>query len=28
MEVDNNAAERAIRAVAVGRKNWMFFGSG
>lgn len=22
-----SAAERAIRAVAVGRKNWMFFGS-
>ncbi|KKF34735.1 transposase [Erwinia tracheiphila] len=27
VEIDNNAAERAIRAVAVGRKNWMFFGS-
>jgi len=27
VEIDNNAAERAIRAVAVGRRNWMFFGS-
>ena len=25
--IDNNAAERAIRPVAIGRKNWMFFGS-
>jgi transposase len=25
LEMDNNAAERALRAVAVGRKNWMFF---
>lgn len=25
LEVDNNAAERALRAVAVGRKNWLFF---
>ena len=25
MEVDNNAAERALRAVAVGCKNWLFF---
>ena len=26
-ELDNNAAERAIRQVALGRKNWMFAGS-
>jgi transposase len=25
LELDNNAAERALRAVAVGRKNWMFY---
>ena len=25
--IDNNAAERALRVVAVGRKNWMFAGS-
>jgi transposase len=25
--IDNNATERAIRGVAVGRNNWMFFGS-
>ena len=25
LEIDNNRAERAMRAVAVGRKNWMFF---
>ena len=25
--IDNNAAERAIRPVAVGRKNWLFAGS-
>ena len=25
LEMDNNAAERALRAVAVGRKNWLFF---
>lgn len=25
--IDNNAAERALRLVAVGRKNWMFAGS-
>ena len=24
--IDNNGAERALRAVAVGRKNWLFFG--
>lgn len=27
LEIDNNTAERALRAVAVGRKNWLFFGS-
>lgn len=27
LEIDNNAAERALRRVAVGRKNYMFFGS-
>jgi len=27
VEIDNNAAEREIRAVAVGRKNWLFAGS-
>jgi transposase len=27
LEVDNNAAERALRAVALGRKNWLFAGS-
>jgi transposase len=27
LEIDNNGAERAIRGVAVGRNNWMFFGS-
>lgn len=27
VEVDNNAAERAMRCVAVGRKNWLFAGS-
>jgi len=27
LEIDNNATERAIRAVAVGRANWTFFGS-
>ncbi len=25
LSIDNNAAERALRSVAVGRKNWMFF---
>ena len=25
LEIDNNRAERAMRPVAVGRKNWMFF---
>ena len=27
IEIDNNAAERAMRPIAVGRKNWMFAGS-
>ncbi len=27
LAIDNNAAERALRPVAVGRKNWMFAGS-
>ena len=27
VEIDNNAAERALRAVAVGRKNYLFMGS-
>ena len=27
IEIDNNGAERSLRGVAVGRKNWMFFGS-
>jgi len=27
VEIDNNAAERALRAVAVGRKNYLFAGS-
>jgi len=27
IEIDNNAAERALRSVAVGRKNWLFAGS-
>jgi len=27
LDIDNNATERAIRGVAVGRNNWMFFGS-
>jgi len=27
LEIDNNSAERAMRHVAVGRKNWLFFGS-
>ena len=25
--LDNNVAERAIRPIAIGRKNWLFFGS-
>jgi transposase len=27
LEIDNNIAERSLRAVAVGRKNWLFAGS-
>jgi len=27
LEIDNNATARAIRSVAVGRNNWVFFGS-
>jgi hypothetical protein len=27
LEIDNNAAERTLRPCAIGRKNWMFFGS-
>jgi hypothetical protein len=27
LEIDNNGAERALRGVAVGRRNWMFFGN-
>ena len=27
LEIDNNAAERALRAVALGRKNYLFMGS-
>jgi transposase len=27
VEIDNNAAERSLRAVAIGRKNWLFAGS-
>jgi transposase len=27
LSIDNNAAERALRKIAVGRKNWLFFGS-
>jgi transposase len=27
LEIDNNATERAIRGVAIGRHNWIFFGS-
>jgi transposase len=26
-EIDNNIAERAMRSIAVGRKNWLFAGS-
>jgi hypothetical protein len=25
--LDNNVAERAVRPLAIGRKNWLFFGS-
>ena len=27
MEIDNNLVENAIRPTAVGKKNWLFFGS-
>lgn len=27
LEIDNNTAERALRAVAIGRKNYLFAGS-
>lgn len=27
LEIDNNACERSLRAVAIGRKNWLFAGS-
>lgn len=27
LEIDNNGAERSLRGVAIGRRNWMFFGS-
>lgn len=27
LEIDNNSAERAIRGIALGRKNWLFVGS-
>jgi transposase len=27
LKIDNNIAERAIRSLAVGRKNWLFAGS-
>jgi transposase len=27
LEIDNNGAERSLRGIAVGRKNWLFFGS-
>ena len=27
LDIDNNAAERALRSIAVGRKNWLFAGS-
>lgn len=27
LEIDNNRAERALRRIAIGRKNWMFAGS-
>ncbi len=27
LAIDNNAAERALRKIAVGRRNWLFFGS-
>jgi len=27
LQLDNNTAERAVKPVAIGRKNWMFAGS-
>lgn len=27
LEIDNNAAERSLRGIAIGRKNWNFYGS-
>ncbi len=27
LDIDNNGTERSLRGVAVGRKNWLFFGS-
>jgi len=27
LNIDNNAAERALRGVAIGRRNWLFAGS-
>jgi transposase len=27
LEIDNNAAERVLRLIAIGRKNWLFYGS-
>ena len=27
LDIDNNAAERAIRGIAIGRRNWLFCGS-
>ena len=27
LQIDNNGAERSLRGVAIGRKNWLFFGS-
>jgi len=27
LEIDNNGAERSLRGIAVGRKNWNFYGS-
>jgi hypothetical protein len=27
LKIDNNGAERSLRGVAVGRKNWLFFGN-
>ncbi|MBK9579497.1 MAG: transposase [Fibrobacteres bacterium] len=28
LDLDNNIIERSIRPIAIGRKNWMFAGSG